>query len=416
MSSSPPGNPNIDLSGQRLAHSDAQALDMLVEGGFDTQRGSDDSPRLTRLRSLLRLLDTPMPTGQRPGSEGANSPSLLIDVTVARVLRERERNLAGRIRPTTKVPTLAPSAADDLDSLIETGWQDGQRRRSGAAALLSLLTPGPTPSDPDRRETLVQATLGRVQQAIDTSAGRFRMHPVRVGMPARSGWRLTDLAAVAAAAFLAMSVFWPMIAGSREQARRQWCTAGLSAASIGFGMYAADHNSQLPRARPSFYGGTWWDVGTPQRSHSANLYLLVRDGYASLAELACPGNHDAPVQKTPGDEADWRKPEEVSYSFQLFNPGRPGWGSNPGLVILADRSPVVERARLGESANANACSRNHNGRGQNLLFGDGSIRFTFTPVLEGGDNIWLPGRHTNAPARLSGRETPIDDADTFVGP
>ena len=76
---------------------------------------------------------------------------------------------------------------------------------------------------------------------------------------------------------------------------------------------------------------------------------------------------------------------------------------------------VVQRSGLsrGEFAEPSSTSDNHRGRGQSLLMSDGSARFVSSPILENGDNIWVPGHG----GRLqSGREMPESDLDAFVGP
>jgi hypothetical protein len=94
-------------------------------------------------------------------------------------------------------------------------------------------------------------------------------------------------------------------------------------------------------------------------------------------------------------------------------------------VVLADRSPVVIRILRGQPVNPSASSVNHRSAGQHVLFNDGSTAWITTPVLENGDNIWLPRsierqideilrQHGRRP--LSGTETPEDANDVFLGP
>jgi hypothetical protein len=207
-----------------------------------------------------------------------------------------------------------------------------------------------------------------------------------------------------------------MLAGAREEARSAQCASNLSRAGFGFSLYGADHRGALPRTEAGFRGGTWWDVGRADRSHSANLFLLVRGGYASLADLSCPGNHAAPTADAHPHALDWSSPEEVSFSYQLPSRGATSWTMGSRRVLLADRSPVVVRARRGEVPDPLASSPNHGGAGQNILFGDASIRFQALPTLPSGDNIWLPGRAEGPPRRLTGREAPFTSDDAFVGP
>lgn len=404
-------HPNEDQT-WGLGSGSSRGLDELVAAGFDLARGA--SPEARRLSDLLAMLAQPDPAGPTLAA-GSDTTPLLVSLTMARVLRASEQDLAGRIHPVGGPEQLEPVSAEAVDELASRHWSAPSHSRNPVASLLSLLATINPPGVAER-DRLIESTLAGVQRQIDSSNTRFRLSPERSTSSARSGFRLRDLVGVAAAIVLCASVVWPMLAGSREQAREAQCSANLSRAALGFSNYAADNQGRLPQARASFLGGTWWDVGKQNRSHSANLYVLVRNGYASLTDLSCPGNAAAPTAPTEQDVSDWRSPEEVSYSYQLFGPGRPGWNSGARFVVLTDKSPVIQRARLGERVNPDESSRNHAGQGQNLLFGDGSLRFEARPILPGGDNIWLPSGASNFSGRLTGRETPDHDDDAFVGP
>jgi len=200
------------------------------------------------------------------------------------------------------------------------------------------------------------------------------------------------------------------------------CSSDL--AGMAFALYASDHDDRLPASQytTNIAGFStnlpWWGVGESPRSHSANLFELVRNGYASLGALSCPGNEHAPVEITSDHQRDWGSLEEVSYSYQLFR-GKPArLNSSRNSVILADKSPIIPRARLGESFNPEARSLNHMGRGQNILMSDLRVVFTVRPMKPGtNDNIWLPRSFEIGHAvPFTGTETPADEIDAFVGP
>lgn len=397
-----------------LNPSAASALDFLLERGFEA-RDHELSRSATRLKSLLALLDRPAEDGPALLRDSPDS-TILVDVTMARVMRASERDLAGRIHPKRGLDSLDPASAASLDELLASGWREPSATPSPVGSLLSLLA---ARDSADGSRSLVDRTLARVQSQIESRRDRFRLSPDRSPAMGRSGFRLSDLVGVAAAILIGASVLWPMLIGSRNQARDAVCSANLARAALGFSLYAADNEGRLPQARASFLGGTWWDVGREDRSHSANLYLLVKGGYASLQDLACPGNHAAVSLMLDSRAVDWKSAEEVSYSYQLPSPGRPGWSADPRRVILTDKSPVIHRSRLGEKFDPHESSRNHGGRGQQILFGDASVRFHARPVLADGDNIWLPGRQSDSgrtQTPLTGREIPQADDDAFVGP
>mgnify|MGYP000334595672 CR=1 FL=1 len=126
---------------------------------------------------------------------------------------------------------------------------------------------------------------------------------------------------------------------------------------------------------------------------------------------------------------DWRSLDEVSYSYQnMFRGvGQPMRLSMQPLsrVIAVDGSPVVRRAVNRLWINPLANSMNHDQRGQNALHADGRVVFITSPVLQNGDNIWLPRLFEQAIAGRSkpthadpidGTEIPAGPDDEFVGP
>lgn len=395
----------------RLTQASMDAIDHLVEHGFDPSNAGDGAPQSTpHVAALLGLLDR---TGL--ATLPTQRAKLLVDVTVARARRESQRDLAARIAGPTASTGLHPTSAGEVDAFFTDPPIELEGKPGVAATLLSLLKDSST--DAQRRASLVNATLSRVQRDIDAPTRTFRFStPDRSERGHAGARRLGDLIAAAAAILIVASVLFPMSSQRAHEAREAACASNMARAGLGFSLYAADNRGSMPQQLPSFLGGTWWDVGASDRSHSASLYLLVRGGYASLSDLSCPGNPHAVINRPPQGDVDWRTPQEVSFSYQLPSAGRPGWGASPHRIILTDKSPVVLRSRLGERSDPTSSSPNHAGRGQNALFGDGSIRFLNSPILGNMDNIWLPGLQMPAAGRLTGRETPAGDADAFVGP
>ncbi len=401
------------------APADALAVDRWLDAhAGERPPASLGDTRVDRLAALLARLDLPPSDAISRGQFGVGSArDTLVDVTLARVLRAPRSDLAGRIVAPSAAPALDEPSAGGLDALFGAEGRGDPERRARAAAVCALLDAGLDAPTPEERERLIESTLARIAGEIEAGEGRFRLAPIEgQGAPAPRGTiRFADLGSIAAMFLLASAVLWPMLVNLRERAREAQCAANLGRTALGFTLYAGDHKGELPRAEASLLGGSWWNVGRDSGSHSANLYRLVSDGYASLSDLSCPGNAPAPTIRLNFGARDWRNPEEVSFSYQLFGSRPPLWGAGPMLVVLTDRSPVVERARKGERFDAEASSLNHNGHGQNILFADGAVRLTFRPVLSNGDNIWLPASFD--PNRfLTGREQPSSGHDAFVGP
>lgn len=272
-----------------------------------------------------------------------------------------------------------------------------------------------------RIERLMEAVRKRHRNAGETS---FRLPPPSADEVRNSRRiRFSDLVAIAAVLLVGTAVLFPSLFSAQTMAEEIRCAQNMQQAGLGFSLFARDHDGHLP-ATSEVDGPTeekpaarWWLVGDPSSSHSANLFVLVREDYVPLEALACPGNKRAQVSHSHSLERDWRSADELSYSYQLFN-GEPPRFSDPNVVlVLADRSPVVEAAMRGETVDATRNSQNHGSRGQNLLMPDFSVLFVSSPDLATGDNIWIPRSREDQPrrVRLNGSERPAP-RDAFVGP
>ena len=373
----------------RLSPADADALDALIDARFDL----DAVPpflrdRSARLAALMGLLEPAQAIGA-----GANPLGAATHEPVA----------------------LSPSDAAALDALVENGWSAASapahlRQRSNL--IDSLVSALASASSAD--EALLDATLARIERSRRTVAA-VEARPARFRMP-----HFADLLGVAAMLVIASAIMWPMVAGVRHQQMRVTESARLASAGLGFSMYANDHADRLPAADATRAGRTpgvvWWNVGSPGQSHAANLFVLVRAGYASPEDLASPANPFAPIRIAP-DALDWEAPEQVSFSYQLLGPGSVRWSSPDRHVVLATRSPVIELARAGFAADPLMNSTLHRGMGQHVLFNDRSVRWLESPVTPWGDNIWLPRQLERIlTPTLRGVELPAGHDDAFVGP
>lgn len=386
------------------------ALDALVEAGFDPSRVNGElGDGAARVASLLATLD-----GHGPGVD----PSL-IDATLARI-----RRLAAA------EPRLTSDDNAALESWVMSGYKANRvpsSLRARAERLEALAAHATHVPGVEASSRLVERTLDRVQTEADAQDARMVIESARA---ARGGVRLADLVSVAAVLLIGTAVVWPVFSALRHEARKSACMANMASAALAFDQYASSHRDSLPIATASLDGSPWWNVGAAdRRSNSANLYELTRAGYAKLADLACPGNPKAPRDGLGPDAGDWRTFEEVSYSYQImFGPVRITWSAPERGVVIADRSPVVARAIRGEWFSPNENSPNHGGRGQHILYSDGSSDWRRTPELDTKDNIWLPrflehaidqatGRRDREHLyQLHGTETPTAPDDAFVGP
>ena len=382
----------------RLSDADAAALDALIDA---RACGREATP--STVSRLMSLLDS-------------GRVDVSADLT-DRVLR------GVRLSASNTDAHLCPDDDEALSAWVLAGYNTARvpgslrGRASRHEALASLVASGigEPPTD------LIARTLARI--AADRESGPLVLEPT-----ARSrGWRWSDAIGIAAMLLLAASVAWPVVASARSRGRQQLCQAHLQDTSRGLATYAGMYQDSLPVATAGLGGFRWWDVSPSEpRSNSSNLFELARQGFGTLAALSCPGNERADIGPVVPGARDWRDLGEISFSYQImFGPKRPGWKQPAQVVVLSDRSPVVLRAATGQPIDPWANSPNHSGRGQYLLYSDGSVSWTTSPDVGGHDNIWLP-RSLETRARaltgrpklepLSGRELPESSDDAFVGP
>ena len=393
-----------------LAGLDAEALDHLIEAGLDVGGvAPGQRERAARIGAVLGLLDV-----------GAGSDrTTLIDVTMARVVRARASGVAA--------PELVPADQEALDAWIGAGYRDARvapslRERARVLDRMGeMITSAPVGDAPDA-ERLIGATLSRVQGAIDEERDRLRFETVDRGS---RRMRLADIVSVAAVALIGLSVVWPIFTGVRHRGQVAACLGNFGSTASAMSLYAGANRDSLPMASASI-GGPWWNVNPKKpSSNSANLFSLARGRYEPLSDLACPGNAHAPTRLWDENAHDWRDIDEISYSYQImYGRERPLWRYQEQTVILTDRSPVVLRAVRGEWIDPDSNSPNHRYKGQHTLSTDGSAAWHRSPVLEDGDNIWLPRGlerlleqvRDGGRIDLEGTETPESAVDVFVGP
>lgn len=399
-----------DTHAFELSLTDQEALDALIAARLDPDAVEPALQHRARaVASILGVLE----------AESVDCDPSLIDVTMVRV-RRSSTGITG------DEPVLSGHDAEALDALVLAGFEVGRvpsALRDRAAAHLALGELVRADADAPSGTRLIESTLARVQDAIDRQDGLMSFERRR--SMARVSW--SDLISVAAVLLLGASVLWPVLSAARSSQIQAACAQSMHAAAFGLGSYASSNDGSLPMVTAGFGGRTWWNVGEkPDESNSANLFHLVGADYASLADLACAGNPLAPTNRTDSLTHDWRRLEEVSFSYRVMPRGeRPRWIGSGRVVVMADRSPVVLRAVRGHLIDPEESSPNHRGMGQHVLWNDGSAQWTESPILENGDNLWLPrpieaaieqARRGERIRPIRGTETPAAMDDAFVGP
>ena len=376
----------------RLADADANVID-----GFFAGNPATESTRAIRAESLLGLL-------RLSGVE---------DDAIAALRADR----------ITEASSVAARLSEAGERVVDS-FADGHEPAEGVR-VLELLDDSVADDESPRHERIERVMTAIRERDADVDTDPFRLSPPSADeVRSTRRIRFSDLVAVAAVLLVGTAILFPSLFSAQSMAEEIQCAQNMQRAGLGFSLFANDHDGRLPATSEvdgpeadSSPDARWWLVGGAAGSHSANLFVLVREDYVPLEALACPGNARAAVTRSPGLTRDWQNAEQLSYSYQLFD-GAPPRFSDPGIaLVLADRSPVVAAAMQGESVDATLNSRNHGERGQNVLLPDFSVFFLHSPRLADGDNIWIPRSRENQPrsVRLDGTERPAT-RDAFVGP
>ena len=271
---------------------------------------------------------------------------------------------------------LSPADQRILDTLVDAGFDasaiespspDDRRRADAVISLFELLEDYPVE---DGSDTLVHATLARIDRHEDDRSARMTFgSSTRAGGPRRR-LRLPDFISVAAVILIGASVIWPVATHMRQRSIRLGCDSNLRTVGMAMGQYVSDWGA-VPTVRTGLF--EFW---TPGAKNAINLNPLMDYEYCDPSHLHCPGH-----EGLFGD----------SYSYQFQTAGRqPTWGGVRITVLLGDRNPVIDAVRAGQFIQALSASINHGGRGQNVLSSDGSTKWLVQPIVGLRDNIWLP--------------------------
>lgn len=252
-------------------------------------------------------------------------------------------------------------------------------------------------------DALLDATMARIDRDGAARSSRMRIDPER-SAPVGRRFRMPDLVAAASIAILAAVVLVPLVNWRNARALDLRCDNNMRLIAEGIASYTQNFNGTMPMTVAT--ASILPDVGSWLGYRNAdNLNPLKTGQYCSEGCLCCPGDHE------PGG----------CYAYQVvLGERRPQWQNGPRVAVVGDRNPLVDLKRNGETiASVALNSASHGGRGQNLLFSDGSISFTSSPYLslpEGAgnanpsDNIWLP--FGNRPDALTQR--PGEGVDAFL--
>jgi hypothetical protein len=272
-----------------------------------------------------------------------------------------------------------------------------------------------------------QARLESLLAAEQRKTAQMETTPVTT---TRSFWQnVVEVAAIAAVVLVVAGVSFPSLSRIRETAV---CKANLMQIGRAIAGYANDNDGLLPSVAMTA-GSPWWkvgDQGEKNQSNTRHVWLLVKKGYLDGKKFACPGRKDArAVSYTQAQLAnlnDFPSRQHINYSFTFISGKISQSQKGRRSVLLGDLNPVFEKVfeqgnRVSlpdkptmiflEGQLLNVMSANHAGRGQNILFGDGSCEFKETRNIFGDDIFTVRNAQS-----YSGCEVPCDEDDIFLAP
>jgi anti-sigma-K factor RskA len=283
---------------------------------------------------------------------------------------------------------------------------------------------------PDR---LVESTISYVNQAVQSSQAKLgellAFEESRTPAPRPALWvNIGRRLAMAAVFMIVGSVALKTIQYMRYYAVRTQCQAQLAGLANGISNYSADYNGRLPMVAIST-GSPWWKVGDPGQDNVSNtrhIWLLVKGGYVGPNEFLCPGAKTGQLEPITDKQAkelfDFPNRKYIPYSLRLICEKPPSASSLGRKLIISDMNPLFENLptdfgrplelKLNDKL-LKINSNNHRGKGQNLLFSDGSVQFVNTRQvgINNDDIFTLRGTHI-----YKGCEVPSCDEDEFMAP
>jgi hypothetical protein len=267
------------------------------------------------------------------------------------------------------------------------------------------------------------ARIETVNTTLPMTRPMPRMTPaMERGGAGRSPIRLRELISLAAAIALFLGVFMPGYRSARLASQRAVCQNNLANVAEGYGSYAEMNGGQMPYVPgPMPPDGSWMRIvnsGVPAVNNSRNVWLLVNGKYVPPWAMVCPGRDgDQPLNTgSPDGLNGFPNPRTNSYATNLVTKPQRKQDLDTNDPVAGDMNPIVETpAPLIDARGLPSNSRSHGGAtgGQNVLFGNFSVRFVRNPnVGVDNDDIYrLIGVQ-----EYTGRERPMLRSDAFLVP
>ncbi len=316
--------------------------------------------------------------------------------------------------------------ADEVCRLISSS-EEAAEIHSELKAALSPLANLEAESCPD---DLAESTILRLNNAARSSQLQLEqlLAAEQAGKVTTKSWfwrNFSEVAAIAAVVLFVAGIFVPSFRFVRQKYYQSKCQLGLSQIWQGLNNYRFDHDGQMPYVATAA-GAPWWKVGDQGKENQSNtrhIWLLVKNNYVEPAFFICPAKLPKKlIQYDPLQYNDFPDRKHITYSFRIMCDKLKSQSQPGRTVLMSDLNPLFEnlhpknaisfKLKLDEEL-ASINSINHDRRGQNVLFCNGSVKFVKTRRLgaEMDDIFTLQNTHI-----YQGTEIPSSDTDSFLAP
>jgi len=230
-------------------------------------------------------------------------------------------------------------------------------------------------------------------------------------------YNLHEVAAIAAAIVVIALVFLPLFSFERQRYWKRQCQGQLGDVFKGLISYISDHDGKAPTV----------GVGAGQPWNTRHLYLPVKLGYLRQRLFVCPARKPrstvSPDISSVRDYEDFPSRDYVNYSPRMRCPQSMKIGGLCEGPILSDRNPIFEDwpfptpKKVIDAPLLRINSRNHRGKGQNVLYHDGSVRFiTIRRIGATGDDMFTLVDMDCGSAIDDSQLLPACQSDVFMAP
>lgn len=302
--------------------------------------------------------------------------------------------------------------------------------------LKSAFAPLDTLEDQTCPDELVESTIFRLNNAA--RAGQLKLQQLIAAEQSRKvttanwfwrniGSRLAIAAVFMIAGTVLITSFNTLTSLSRQSYLKQQCQMQLSQIFRSLSSYSADNDGKLSTVATSA-GDPWWkvgDQGNENHSNTRGLWLLVKGGYATPNDFSCPAAKPKIVLRmAPGaiqKYNDFPTRRHINYSLRLMNDNLHNSNIAGSQILMADSNPLFENIaqklkqlelKLSKPL-LTRNSSNHNQKGQNILFSDGSTRFEKRRKIGIAMDDIFTLQNTEV---YKGCELPSCESDVFLAP